>query len=45
VAEDVELFPRGQMNFKNISEPVQVFSLTRAEEGQMDEKVGNATIS
>ena len=30
VAEDVELFDRGLMNFKNVSEPVQVFSLVRS---------------
>jgi class 3 adenylate cyclase/rubredoxin len=30
VAEDVELFHRGLMNFKNVSEPVQVFSLVRS---------------
>jgi adenylate cyclase len=29
VSDDVELFFRGQMNFKNISEPVQVFSSVR----------------
>lgn len=30
VAEDVELFHRGLMNFKNVSEPVQVSSLVRS---------------
>lgn len=30
VAEDVELFDRGLMNFKNVSEPVRVFSLVRS---------------
>ena len=28
--EDVTLFDRGLMNFKNVSEPVQVFSLVRS---------------
>jgi class 3 adenylate cyclase/rubredoxin len=32
VADTVELFPRGEMKFKNVSEPVQVFSLVRAAE-------------
>ncbi len=32
VAEDVRLFPSGLMNFKNVSEPVEVFSVVQAEE-------------
>lgn len=32
VGEDIKLFPRGLMNFKNVSEPVQVFSLVRDRE-------------
>jgi class 3 adenylate cyclase/rubredoxin len=40
VADDVGLFPRGQMSFKNISEPVQVFSLAQAAEGQAHEEAG-----
>ncbi|HTY23272.1 MAG TPA: rubredoxin [Desulfomonilaceae bacterium] len=34
VAEDVTLFPRGLMNFKNVSEPVQVFGVFQAGESQ-----------
>ena len=29
VGEDIKLFPRGLMNFKNVSEPVEVFSMVR----------------
>jgi adenylate cyclase len=32
VGADIKLFPRGLMNFKNVSEPVQVFSLVRDRE-------------
>jgi class 3 adenylate cyclase len=38
VGEDIKLFPRGLMNFKNVSEPVQVFSLVRDRENEDGEK-------
>jgi class 3 adenylate cyclase len=38
VREDVELFERGLMNFKNVSKPVQVFSLVRPAESHGEEK-------
>jgi class 3 adenylate cyclase/rubredoxin len=34
VGEDIKLFPRGLMHFKNVSEPVQVFSLVRDRENE-----------
>jgi class 3 adenylate cyclase len=34
VGEDIKLFPRGSMHFKNVSEPVQVFSLVRDKENE-----------
>ncbi len=34
VNEDVKLFPRGLMNFKNVSEAVQVFSVVRDREDE-----------
>ena len=34
VGEDIKLFPRGLMNFKNVSEPVQVFSMVRDRENE-----------
>jgi class 3 adenylate cyclase/rubredoxin len=37
VTGDVELFAKGLMDFKNVSEPVQVFSLVRVGEGQVKE--------
>ncbi len=36
VQEDVRLFHRGLMNFKNVSEPVRVFSLVREAENEKD---------
>ena len=38
VGEDIKLFPRGLMHFKNVSEPVQVFSLVRDRENENGEK-------
>jgi class 3 adenylate cyclase/rubredoxin len=38
VREDVQLFERGVMNFKNVSKPVQVFSLVRSAENNQGEK-------
>ena len=40
VAEDVKLFDRGLMNFKNVSEPVHVFSLVRDSQNDEGEKIG-----
>ena len=40
VAEDVKLFDRGLMNFKNVSEPVHVFSLVRDSQNDVGEKIG-----
>ncbi|MGO9571454.1 MAG: rubredoxin [Desulfomonilaceae bacterium] len=34
VGEDIKLFDRGLMNFKNVSEPVQVFSVVRDKENE-----------
>ena|SRR5208283_3658191 len=38
VSEDIKLFQRGLMHFKNVSEPVQVFSLVRDTENEDAEK-------
>ena len=42
VGEDIKLFARGLMNFKNVSEPVQVFSLVRDKEMEDGETIDRA---
>jgi class 3 adenylate cyclase/rubredoxin len=42
VGEDIKLFPRGLMHFKNVSEPVQVFSVVRDKENEAGEKIERA---
>ena len=42
VGEDIKLFPRGLMHFKNVSEPVQVFSLVRDKEMEDGETIDRA---
>jgi adenylate cyclase len=38
VGEDIKLFQRGLMHFKNVSEPVEVFSMVRDRENEDGEK-------
>jgi class 3 adenylate cyclase/rubredoxin len=42
VDSDVKLFPRGLMHFKNVSEPVEVFSMVRDRDNEDREKVSHA---
>jgi class 3 adenylate cyclase/rubredoxin len=40
VGENTNLFDRGLMNFKNVAEPVRVFSLVRAKDNRARQQVG-----
>lgn len=40
LGEDMRLFDRGLMTFKNVSEPVQVFSLVRDSENDEGQNAG-----
>jgi class 3 adenylate cyclase len=42
VGEDIKLFPKGLMHFKNVSEPVQVFSLVRDRENESADAEGSS---